>query len=77
MARPAMEGFLTDISRGKERGGITGVWNVAEDGAYVASPILGGAVAEIYGIGTTFMLMGVLLIVTIPFVYSAIKKSKI
>jgi len=75
-ARPAMDGFLTDISSKKERGGIVGVWNVAEDSAYVVSPIVGGVIAEVFGIGVTFMVVGVALIVATPLIYLAIKKSK-
>jgi MFS family permease len=75
LARPALSGFLTDISASKERGGIVGVWNVAEDFAYVTSPIAGGVIAELYGIGTTFMLVGILLLVSIPLMYLAVKKS--
>jgi MFS family permease len=74
-ARPALDGFLTDISAKKERGGIVGVWNVAEDAAYVASPVIGGFIAEAYGIGATFMLIGGLLVLATPLIYSAIKKS--
>jgi len=74
-ARPALDGFLTDISASKERGGIVGVWNVAEDAGYVAGPIVGGLLAEVFGIGVVFVLTGVLLIVSLPVVYLAVKKS--
>ena len=75
-ARPAMEGFLTDISAKKEHGSIVGVWDVAEDSAYAISPLIGGIIANVYGIGVTFMLLGGSLIVLVPFIYLAIRKSK-
>jgi MFS family permease len=75
LARPAMEGFLTEISSGKERGGIVGVWNVAEDSAYVASPIIGGAIAEAFGLGSAFISVGSLLILSVPFIYLAIRNK--
>ncbi|MFH1054762.1 MAG: MFS transporter [Candidatus Altiarchaeota archaeon] len=77
LSRPAIDGFLTDISSDKERGGIVGVWNVSEDAAYVASPIIGGLIAESYSISSTFMLLGCILILSIPVTYIALKQSKI
>ena len=75
-ARPAMDGFLTDISAKKGRGSIVGVWDTAEDAAYAVSPIAGGLIGQLYGIGTVFMLVGGLLLVAIPLLYWAIAKSK-
>jgi len=75
-ARPAIDGFLTDISASKERGGIVGVWNVAEDSAYVVSPIVGGLIAKLYGINMTFMLVGGLLIISVPLIYLAVRNNE-
>jgi DHA1 family multidrug resistance protein-like MFS transporter len=75
-ARPAIDGYLTDISASKERGGITGVWNTAEDAGYVAGPIIGGAVAQSSSIGFTFILVGIVLLLALPLVYLAIRVSR-
>jgi MFS family permease len=74
-ARPAIDGFLTDISASKERGGIVGVWNVAEDAGYVLGPVVGGLLAEVFSISLVFAFTGVLLIVSLPVVWLAVKKS--
>jgi DHA1 family multidrug resistance protein-like MFS transporter len=75
-ARPAMDGFLTDISSKKERGSIVGVWDTAEDAAYATSPIIGGLIGQVYGIRMVFIIAGGLLLLAIPLLYTAIKKSK-
>jgi len=76
LARPAMDGFLADISSGKGRGGIAGVWNIAEDAAYVAGPIAGGAMAELYGLGTALIITGLAVMATIPLIHVATKQGK-
>jgi MFS family permease len=75
-ARPALDGFLTDVSAGKERGGIAGVWTVAEDSAYVAGPILGGLFAELWGVGAAFVGMGCLLLLVMPVIYLILRTNQ-
>jgi len=77
LSKPAIDGFLTDISSKKERGGIVGVWNMTEDLAYVISPIIGGIIAEYYGLQLTFIFCGGLLIVSIPVLVFLLRKAHI
>ncbi len=76
-ARPAMDGFLTDISAKKDRGSIVGVWDTAKDAAYIVSPIVGGFIGHLYGIKMVFALTGSLLIAAIPLLYLAIRRSNL
>lgn len=75
IARPAIDGHLTDISAGKRRGCIVGVWDTSEDAAYITSAIIGGLIAETTGITNTMTILGALLILTTPIVYHTVKKT--
>ncbi|MFH1055013.1 MAG: MFS transporter [Candidatus Altiarchaeota archaeon] len=72
---PALDGLLSDLSANKMRGNIVGVWDVAEDSAYIVSPIVGGLIAQIYGIGATFIFIGCLPLIGLPIIYAALKKG--
>lgn len=73
LTRPAMDGLLSDLSAGKERGSIVGVWDVAEDLGNIIAPLTGGVIAQIYGIGTTFILLGCLPLIALPLIYKTLK----
>lgn len=75
-AHPSMEGLLTDISLKKEKGGVVGVWDVAEDLGYIMGPLVGGVVAEYYGIEVPFVFLGILILLMIPLVYVVSRKSR-
>jgi len=63
---PAYEGLLTDVSCGKDRGCVVGVWDTAEDIGYIIGPILGGAVAVFYkDVTMPFVFMGAILLLLI------------
>ena len=68
LAIPATDGLLTDVSSGKMRGGIVGVWDVAEDLGYIIGPIVGGIIAEFYkDITIPFIFLGAsILLLVIP-----------
>jgi len=76
LAIPATDGLLTDVSSGKRRGGIAGVWDVAEDLGYVIGPLVGGVIAEFYSdITIPFIFLGVsILLLIIPVMYVTTKK---
>lgn len=71
LAIPATDGLLTDVSSGKERGGITGVWDTAEDLGYIIGPLAGGIIAEFYkDITLPFIFLGAsLLLLIVPVLY--------
>jgi MFS family permease len=71
----AISGLITDISVNNERGSITGVWNMSMDIGYVIGPFLGGAVAEIFGIGNAFTFMGLILLLSLILTYSESKNA--
>jgi len=73
IASPAIDGLLTDISSKKARGGIVGVWDMAEDSAYIISPIIGGTIAQLYGINMMFILLGVITLVGLPIFQKLLK----
>jgi MFS family permease len=68
--RPSMDGLLTDLSAGKQKGMIVGVWDVAEDIGYVIGPILGGIISEVFqSIQIPFVLMGIAMLFFLPVIY--------
>lgn len=67
---------MTDISLKKEKGGVVGVWDVAEDLGYIMGPLVGGVVAEYYGIDVPFVFLGILILLMIPLVYVVSRKSR-
>jgi len=77
LAIPATDGLLTDVSSGKKRGSIVGVWDIAEDLGYVIGPIVGGIVAEFYkDITIPFVFLGILLLLLVlPVVFIKTKTS--
>lgn len=58
----SVSGLITDISKDRGRGNITGVWNTSMDLGYVIGPLLGGIAANFLKIGNTFTLMGIILL---------------
>lgn len=69
LAIPSIDGLLTDISSGKERGGIVGVWDVSEDLGYIIGPIVGGIIAEFYkDITIPFVFLGISILLLVPLV---------
>lgn len=73
--RPSIGGLLTDLAERKQKGGIVGVWDIAEDAGYIIGPVLGGLIAEYYGnVGAAFTGMGILVLLLVPFVLWTTKK---
>ncbi|MBN2517893.1 MAG: MFS transporter, partial [Candidatus Altiarchaeota archaeon] len=57
---------ITDISVNRQRGGISGVWTLFMDFAYVVGPIFGGAIAFVSGdVSSIFLITGILMIIAI------------
>lgn len=66
-AGPPMDGILTDISTHYRKGGIVGVWGVAEDLGYIFGPLVAGLIASLFTMQTTFLFIGSVLLVSVPF----------
>jgi len=79
LAVPATDGLLTDVSSGKDRGSVVGVWDVAEDLGYIIGPIMGGIIAELYqDITIPFIFLGAfLLLLIVPVLFIRNKKPEI
>jgi MFS family permease len=74
-AGPAAAGLLTDSSTKLQHGAITGVWGTVEDFSYIVSPIIAGFVAETYGLGMSFVLLGGICLALLPILVILLKDT--
>jgi len=71
----SVSGLITDISVNKDRGCITGVWNMFMDIGYVIGPFLGGMIAGYFhNIGNAFSTMGLILLFSIILIISGSRR---
>ncbi|MFH1055491.1 MAG: MFS transporter [Candidatus Altiarchaeota archaeon] len=61
---PALNGLIIDLSYKHRKGCIAGIWALFMDIGFVAGPIIGGVIAEVYGIRQTFLAIGVLFLLS-------------
>jgi len=64
LALPSIEGILMEISIRYKKGEIAGVWNFAEDLGFFTGPLSGGLIAQYYGLGNAFVVVGLILILS-------------
>jgi len=65
---PAASGLIIDLSYNEKKGEIAGIWDFFMDLGYVITPIIGGFVAEIFGIRSVFLGIGLFLILVNIFI---------
>lgn len=61
----AAGGLLVEVCPSYEEGEVSGIWNLAEDLGYFFGPLLGGLVAQVFGLGSSFLFAGAVLIISI------------
>ncbi len=72
---PAIGGVITEMSVGKGRGGIAGVWTLFMDAAYIFAPMFGGVIAVTSGnVSSVFLVAGVVLL-SFPLALAAVPKK--
>jgi MFS family permease len=77
LAWPAVSGLIIDVSVNRNKGSISGVWNMAMDSASVVAPLLGGIISLMYvGVGGIFVAVGVLSLVMAPILVLLLRRSQ-
>jgi len=67
LAVPALNGLIADLAYRCKKGAIAGVWDFFMDLGYFLGPILGGLIAEQFGLRTIFLVFGeILIILAVP-----------
>lgn len=54
----SLNALIVDLSYGHKKGEVVGVWDFFMDIGFVIGPVIGGFVAEIFGVRAVFFLMG-------------------
>ena len=70
---PALDGMIIDLTYRQKKGEATGIWDFFMDVGFVIGPIVGGLIAELFGVRNVFLLMGVLFLISTVFL--AVKKK--
>lgn len=76
LALPALNGFLIDLAYKKKKGRICGIWNIFRNLGYIVGPLLGGILADISGLRTTFLIVGAVIIISALTFVVPLKKNK-
>ncbi|VVB53681.1 Multidrug resistance protein MdtG [uncultured archaeon] len=76
--RPSLGGLLTDLAQNKQKGGVVGIWDAAEDLGYIIGPLTGGIIAEFYkDISIPFVFLGIIMLAlgVVTLILPAIKSN--
>ncbi|MBI2572229.1 MFS transporter [Candidatus Woesearchaeota archaeon] len=66
-ALPALNGLIIDLSSNQKKGEIVGLWDLFMDIGFVIGPIIGGAIAEFFGVRGVFLVMGSVFLINVFF----------
>ncbi len=72
-----LDGLFDTFSNHHRRGYMTGVWQAAEDVGFIIGPVIGGVLADIFGLRGSFVVFGALFFISSLWVFyekSTIKK---
>jgi len=73
---PALNGLIIDLAYRRRKGEIAGIWDFFTDAGFVAGPVVGGAVAEFWGIRQTFLAAGIVFLASAALVLAAGKSGR-
>jgi len=64
LALPALNGLIVDLTYKHKKGEMIGIWDFFMDSGYFAGPLLGGIIAQIFGIRYIFLVIGIAFLVS-------------
>jgi len=75
MFLPALNGLIVDLSYGRQKGKIAGLWDSFTDFGYFIGPVIGGVIAEFYGLREVYISLGIFFIaISLPLVFFTKRK---
>lgn len=69
LSLPALDGLIVDLSYKHRKGEISGIWNFFMDVGFVLGPLLGGFIAESFGIRNVFSILGILFLISLVLIF--------
>jgi MFS family permease len=58
LSLPALNGLIIDLAAGHKKGCVAGLWDLFMDLGFVSGPLMGGLLAQLYGVKSAFLAMG-------------------
>ncbi|MDD4983407.1 MAG: MFS transporter [Candidatus ainarchaeum sp.] len=75
MFLPSLNGLIVDLSFGHQKGKIVGLWDSFTDLGYFIGPLIGGIIAEFYGLREVYISLGVFFIAISLLIFFFVKRK--